>query len=59
MSCFALVTFCPSIVSSAILWAANFVASARFLVYLVVRTRSEGWDIQTRFAALAAGRERP
>jgi hypothetical protein len=31
-----------------------FVASARFLVYLDVRTRTEGWDIQTRFAAIAA-----
>jgi hypothetical protein len=29
-------------------------ATARFFVYLDVRTRSEGWDIQTRFAALAA-----
>jgi hypothetical protein len=30
-----------------------YVATARFLVYLDLRTRSEGWDIQTRFAALA------
>jgi hypothetical protein len=30
-------------------------ATARFFVYLDVRTRTEGWDIQTRFAALAAG----
>jgi hypothetical protein len=30
-----------------------YVATARFLVYLDVRTRSEGWDIQTRFVALA------
>jgi hypothetical protein len=29
-------------------------ATARFFVYLDVRTRIEGWDIQTRFAALAA-----
>jgi hypothetical protein len=29
-------------------------ATARFFVYLDVRTRSEGWDIQTRFAAIAA-----
>jgi hypothetical protein len=29
-------------------------ATARFFVYLDVRTRTEGWDIQTRFAALAA-----
>jgi hypothetical protein len=31
-----------------------FFATARFFVYLDVRTRSEGWDVQTRFAALAA-----
>ncbi len=29
-------------------------ATIRFFVYLDVRTRTEGWDIQTRFAALAA-----
>jgi len=29
-------------------------ATTRFFVYLDVRTRAEGWDIQTRFAALAA-----
>ena len=34
-------------------------ATARFFVYLDVRTRSEGWDIQTRFAALAARGARP
>jgi hypothetical protein len=28
--------------------------TARFFVYLNLRTRREGWDIQTRFAALAA-----
>ena len=28
-------------------------ATARFFTYLDVRTRSEGWDIQTRFAAIA------
>lgn len=40
--------------------AVPVVASARFLVYLDVRTRSEGWDIQTRFAAIAAAaRGRP
>jgi hypothetical protein len=27
---------------------------ARFFLYLNVRTRAEGWDIQTRFAAIAA-----
>jgi hypothetical protein len=30
-----------------------YVATARFFVYLDLRTRSEGWDIQTRFAAIA------
>ncbi len=30
-----------------------FAATARFFVYLDLRTRSEGWDIQTRFLALA------
>jgi hypothetical protein len=30
-----------------------YLATARFLVYLDIRTRSEGWDIQTRFTALA------
>jgi hypothetical protein len=28
--------------------------TARFFAYLDVRTRTEGWDIQTRFAAIAA-----
>jgi hypothetical protein len=31
-----------------------YAVTARFLVYLDVRTRSEGWDIQTRFTALAS-----
>lgn len=31
-----------------------FLATARFFLYLNVRTRTEGWDIQTRFAGLAA-----
>jgi hypothetical protein len=36
-------------------WATlPLLATARFFVYLDVRTRSEGWDIQTRFAAIAA-----
>jgi hypothetical protein len=30
-----------------------YVATARFFVYLNVRTRAEGWDIQTRFYAIA------
>jgi hypothetical protein len=34
-----------------------YVASARFFVYLNVRTRVEGWDVQTRFAALASRAE--
>jgi hypothetical protein len=29
-------------------------STARFFVYLDIRTRTEGWDIQTRFAAIAA-----
>lgn len=33
---------------------APFFATARFFAYLDVRTRTEGWDVQTRFAALAA-----
>lgn len=31
--------------------------TTRFFAYLNVRTRSEGWDIQTRFAAIAARAE--
>lgn len=34
--------------------AMPFAATARFFTYLNVRTRAEGWDIQTRFAAIAA-----
>ncbi len=34
-----------------------FFATARFFAYLDVRTRTEGWDVQTRFAALAARAE--
>jgi hypothetical protein len=30
------------------------ITTARFLMYLNLRTRSEGWDIQTRFTAIAA-----
>lgn len=30
-----------------------YAATARFFLYLNVRTRTEGWDIQTRFAAIA------
>jgi hypothetical protein len=31
--------------------------TARFFVYLDIRTRTEGWDVQTRFAAIAARAE--
>ena len=31
-----------------------FLATARFFLYLNVRTRTEGWDIQARFAGIAA-----
>ena len=30
-----------------------YAATVKFLLYLNVRTRAEGWDVQTRFAALA------
>jgi hypothetical protein len=36
-------------------WAfVPFGATCRFLLYINVRTRTEGWDVQTRFAAIAA-----
>lgn len=35
-----------------------YATTARFFVYLNARTRAEGWDIQTRFAAIAARAER-
>jgi hypothetical protein len=38
---------------AAFVLAAPILALARFFLYLNMRTRSEGWDIQTRFAALA------
>lgn len=34
-----------------------YVATARFLWYIDARTRSDGWDIQLRFMAVAAGDE--
>ncbi len=34
-----------------------FAATCRFLLYVNVRTRNEGWDVQTRFAAIAARTE--
>jgi hypothetical protein len=36
-----------------------YAATTRFFVYLDVRTRSEGWDIQTRFLALASRTDAP
>lgn len=35
-----------------------YVATTRFFTYLNMRTRAEGWDIQTRFAAIAARNQR-
>jgi hypothetical protein len=35
-----------------------YVTTARFFMYLNMRTRAEGWDIQTRFAAIAARNQR-
>jgi hypothetical protein len=36
-------------------WAfVPFGATCRFLAYVNVRTRTEGWDVQTRFAAIAS-----
>jgi hypothetical protein len=36
-------------------WASlPLLVTARFFVYLDIRTRTEGWDVQTRFAAIAA-----
>lgn len=37
--------------------AVPYFATARFFTYLNVRTRAEGWDIQTRFVAIAARSE--
>ena len=34
-----------------------FGATCRFLLYINARTRTEGWDVQTRFAAIAARAE--
>jgi hypothetical protein len=38
-------------------WFVPFGATCRFLLYINVRTRNEGWDVQTRFAAIAARAE--
>ena len=39
--------------------AIPFAATARLFAYLDLRTRTEGWDVQVRFAALAARTEQP
>jgi hypothetical protein len=45
----------PTILASIGFWLfVPFGATARFLVYIDLRTRSEAWDVQTRFAAVAA-----
>ena len=38
--------------------ATPFLATARFLQYVDTRTRSDGWDLQVRFMAIAAEEER-
>jgi hypothetical protein len=41
-------------------WAfVPFGATCRFLVYVNARTRTEGWDVQTSFAAIASRVDRP
>jgi hypothetical protein len=47
-SLYALIGFVASI---------PYVATARFLKYIDIRTRKEGWDIQIKFTALAAEAE--
>ena len=37
--------------------AIPYLSVAHFLVYLDIRTRKEGWDIQLRFSAIAAARD--
>jgi hypothetical protein len=41
---------------SGFLLSIPYVAAARFLAYIDGRTRTDGWDIQVRFMAIAAGR---
>jgi len=44
-----------SVLALASFWAfVPFGATCRFLLYINARTRTEGWDVQTRFAAIAA-----
>ena len=38
-----------------LLLSVPYVATARFLAYVDLRTRADGWDIQLRFMAIAAG----
>ncbi len=40
-----------------LLLSAPYVATARFLMYVDGRTRTDGWDIQVRFMAIAQARE--
>ena len=47
-----------SAIGLAVFWAfVPFAATCRFLLYINVRTRNEGWDVQTRFAAIATRAE--
>jgi hypothetical protein len=49
-----------SVLAMAAFWGfVPFGATCRFLVYVNARTRTEGWDVQTRFAAIAARAEEP
>lgn len=41
-----------------VILATPYVATARFFIYLNVRTAAEGWDIQTRFAEIARRADR-
>ena len=45
----------PTVLAALGFWLfVPFGTTARFLVYIDLRTRSEAWDVQTRFAAIAA-----
>ena len=45
----------PTVLAAIGFWLfVPYVATARFLVYIDLRTRAEAWDVQTRFAAIAA-----
>jgi len=47
-----------SVIALASFWAfVPFEATCRFLLYINARTRTEGWDVQTRFAAIVARAE--